>query len=251
MPRRPWCARAQPLDPVPEEPGGSNGFAIAPSRSASGHALLWINPHTSFYFRAELQMISEQGLNVYGAVTWGQFFVYQGFNAHNGWMHTSYGGDAIDEYAEAIVERPRRPVLTDMEPICANLRVQPDRPRCQDGAASSRTFTVYHSHHGPIVRDESGKWIAVKLLEEPVRALSNRICAPRPRTTPRFARPRRCAPTRRTIRCTPTPMAPSRISMETSSRSAIRISISRSRSTAAIRRPNGRGRMPSTRPSRC
>ena len=51
-------------------------------------------------------MVSEQGLNVYGAVTWGQFFVYQGFNAHNGWMHTSYGGDAIDEYAETIVKKP-------------------------------------------------------------------------------------------------------------------------------------------------
>ena len=50
-------------------------------------------------------MVSEKGLNVYGAVTWGQFFVYQGFNAHNGWMHTSYGGDAIDEYAESIVKK--------------------------------------------------------------------------------------------------------------------------------------------------
>ena len=96
---------APPLEPP--VPGGSNGFAIAPILSASGHALLWINPHTSFYFRAELQMTSEQGLDVYGALTWGQFFVYQGFNAHNGWMHTSYGGDAIDEYAETIVEPPR------------------------------------------------------------------------------------------------------------------------------------------------
>src|SRR6202040_1832441 len=92
--------------PTDSWPGGSNGFAIAPSRSASGHALLWINPHTSYYFRSELQMVSEQGLNVYGAVTWGQFFVYQGFNARNGWMHTSYGGDAVDEYAESIVRQP-------------------------------------------------------------------------------------------------------------------------------------------------
>src|ERR1700761_9379187 len=92
---------------VPEDmPCGSNGFAIAPARTATGHAMLWINPHTSYYFRSELQMVSEQGLNVYGAVTWGQFFVYQGFNAHNGWMHTSYGGDAIDEYAEDLVKKP-------------------------------------------------------------------------------------------------------------------------------------------------
>ncbi|MGC1521757.1 MAG: penicillin acylase family protein, partial [Steroidobacteraceae bacterium] len=86
-------AQAAPAQgPVAEPPpGGSNGFAIAPGRSASGHALLWINPHTSYYFRSELQMVSEQGLCVYGAVTWGQFFVYQGFNTRNGWMHTSYG----------------------------------------------------------------------------------------------------------------------------------------------------------------
>ncbi len=50
---------------------GSNGFAIAPARSASGHALLLINPHTSFYFRSEVQMTSATGLNAYGAVTWG------------------------------------------------------------------------------------------------------------------------------------------------------------------------------------
>src|SRR5271170_2563322 len=70
-PKGPARAAAVPSGEV--SPGGSNGFAIAPSRSASGHALLWINPHTSYYFRSELQMVSEQGLNVYGAVTWGQF----------------------------------------------------------------------------------------------------------------------------------------------------------------------------------
>eukprot|EP01034_Spumella_vulgaris_P041128 gene41128-50897_t len=62
------------------EPSGSNGFAIAPAISKSGNALLMINPHTSFYFRPEVQVSSMEGLNAYGAVTWGQFFVYQGFN---------------------------------------------------------------------------------------------------------------------------------------------------------------------------
>ena len=91
-------AQAQALDTsgFDPEPRGSNGFAIAPSRSASGHALLLINPHTSFYFRPEVHMVSQQGLNAYGAVTWGQFFVYQGFNERAGWMHTSGGGDVID-----------------------------------------------------------------------------------------------------------------------------------------------------------
>ena len=165
----PLVRASAPPDPVPEEPGGSNGFAIAPKLTASGHAMLWINPHTSYYFRSELQMVSEQGLNVYGAVTWGQFFVYQGFNPHNGWMHTSYGGDAIDEYAEDIVKKPDG-LYYRYGPELRKLRAS--QVTIPIRGASSRTFTVYHSHHGPIIRAENGKWIAIKLLQVPVRALS-------------------------------------------------------------------------------
>jgi acyl-homoserine-lactone acylase len=160
-------------DPVPEEfPGGSNGFAIAPKLTASGHAMLWINPHTSYYFRSELQMVSEQGLNVYGAVTWGQFFVYQGFNTHNGWMHTSYGGDAIDEYAEDILKKSAGLYYRYGKQL-KKLRVsQLVVPFKQADGSGSRTFTVYHSHHGPIIRAENGKWIAIRLLQKPVPALT-------------------------------------------------------------------------------
>jgi acyl-homoserine-lactone acylase len=155
-----------------ESPGGSNGFAIAPKLTASGHAMLWINPHTSYYFRSELQMVSEQGLNVYGAVTWGQFFVYQGFNAHNGWMHTSYGGDAIDEYAEDMVKKPDGWYYR-YGPQLKKLRVSVITvPFKQAAGLGNRSFTVYHSHHGPIIRAENGKWIALKLLQQPVPALS-------------------------------------------------------------------------------
>jgi acyl-homoserine-lactone acylase len=158
--------------PAAEGPGGSNGIAIAPSRSASGHALLWINPHTSFYFRSELQMVSDEGLNAYGAVTWGQFFVYQGFNAHNGWMHTSYGGDAIDEYAESIVQKSDGLYYkygTGLRKLQVS-RISIPYKTAQGSRA--RQFTVYHSHHGPIIRAENGRWIAIKLLQDPVPALS-------------------------------------------------------------------------------
>ncbi|MEO7072561.1 MAG: penicillin acylase family protein, partial [Rhodanobacter sp.] len=87
------------------EPTGSNGIAVAPKLTVDGHALLLINPHTSFFFRSELQMSSDEGLNAYGAVTWGQFFIYQGFNPHVGWMHTSTGVDVVDEFAETIVHK--------------------------------------------------------------------------------------------------------------------------------------------------
>jgi acyl-homoserine-lactone acylase len=155
-----------------EFPGGSNGFAISPARTATGHAMLWINPHTSYYFRSELQMVSEQGLNVYGAVTWGQFFVYQGFNAHNGWMHTSYGGDAVDEYAEVIVKNPDGLYY---KYGAGRKKLQSSRiaiPFKQASGMGNRSFTVYRSHHGPIIRAENGRWIAIKLLQEPVPALS-------------------------------------------------------------------------------
>jgi acyl-homoserine-lactone acylase len=172
-PATPPTARSMAAsNPAEEFPGGSNGFAIAPKLTASGHAMLWINPHTSYYFRSELQMVSEAGLNVYGAVTWGQFFVYQGFNEHNGWMHTSYGGDAIDEYAEDLVKKSDG-LYYRYGPKLRKLRVSKVTiPITQAAGLGYRSFTVYHSHHGPIIRAEDGKWIAIKLLQEPVRALS-------------------------------------------------------------------------------
>ncbi len=166
------AAVAMQPDAPSTEPSGSNGFAIAPSRSASGHALLLINPHTSFFFRAEAQVTSDEGLNAYGALTWGQFFVYQGFNEHTGWMHTSTGADAIDEYAETVTESPDGITYRygdEDRPMQAQEITVPYRT---DAGMESRTFTVYRTHHGPVVREENGKWIAVKLMEEPVKALT-------------------------------------------------------------------------------
>ena len=155
-----------------EEPAGSNGFAIAPSNTASGHALLWINPHTSFFFRAEVQVASDEGLNAYGAVTWGQFFVYQGFNQRAGWMHTSSGVDNIDEYAETVVKRGDRYVYRygrEERPLVATTITVPYK---SDSSMAEKQFTVYRTHHGPIVREADGKWISVRLMQEPVRALT-------------------------------------------------------------------------------
>ncbi|HVF97736.1 MAG TPA: penicillin acylase family protein, partial [Flavisolibacter sp.] len=84
---------------------GSNGFAIGPAKTAAGRALLYINPHVSFYFRMEAHISSEEGLNAYGAITWGQFFIFQGFNEHCGWMHTSSMADAADLYKDDLVEK--------------------------------------------------------------------------------------------------------------------------------------------------
>jgi acyl-homoserine-lactone acylase len=154
------------------EPTGSNGIAIGPQITKDGHALLLINPHTSFFFRSELQMQSDEGLNAYGAATWGQFFIYQGFNAHAGWMHTSTGVDVVDEFAETIVRKNGKLFYRyggEERPVTS--RAVTVRYRLPDGGLGGRAFTVYATHHGPIVRAEGGKWIAMALMNRPVEAL--------------------------------------------------------------------------------
>jgi acyl-homoserine-lactone acylase len=153
------------------EPEGSNGFAIAPSNTVNGNALLLINPHTSFFFRHEAHVVSEEGLNAYGALTWGQFFVYQGFNETTGWMHTSSGVDNIDEYLETVVEREGGLVYLygDEERQVQTRTVTV--PYKTDSGMAEREFTIYRTHHGPIVRAVDGRWVSVALMEEPMQAL--------------------------------------------------------------------------------
>jgi len=154
------------------EPTGSNGIAIAPSNTAGGKALLLINPHTSFFFRSELQITSDEGLNAYGAATWGQFFIYQGFNERAGWMHTSSGVDAVDEFLETVTPRGNGFVYrygSEERPVTVSEIAVPFR--AADGTMSSRTFQVYRTHHGPIVREEGGKWVAFAMMHKPVEAL--------------------------------------------------------------------------------
>ena len=154
------------------DPRGSNGIAIAPGLTQGGNALLLINPHTSFFFRSELQMSSDEGVDAYGAATWGQFFIYQGFNPHAGWMHTSSGVDVVDEFAETI-ERHGKARCSRYGSSCNPLGVRPVtiRYRMKDGRLASRSFTTYFTHHGPIVRSENGRWIAFAMMNRPVEAL--------------------------------------------------------------------------------
>lgn len=153
------------------EPGGSNGFAISGKLTESGKAMLLINPHTSFFFRGEVHVVSEEGLNAYGAVTWGQFFVYQGFNEKTGWMHTSTYTDFMDDFKETIIEtdngykyqygNEQRPVLSKNVTLAF-----------LDGdELKEKTFTMYRTHHGPITRSIDSNWVATAMMWDPVNAL--------------------------------------------------------------------------------
>lgn len=153
------------------EPRGSNGFAISPSRSESGNAMLLINPHTSFYFRSEVHVVSEEGLNAYGAVTWGQFFVYQGFNENCGWMHTSTYADAVDEFLETVARRGDS-VLYKHDGKWKNAgQREITLTFISKGKKETRSFKVYDTHHGPVVASRNDKWMTIRMMDDPLNAL--------------------------------------------------------------------------------
>ncbi|GAB3812255.1 hypothetical protein GCM10028895_03100 [Pontibacter rugosus] len=118
-----------------------------------------------------MHAVSEEGLNAYGAVTWGQFFVYQGFNEKTGWMHTSAYADVIDEFEETIVKQDGklfykygeelRPVTTSKVTLAYK----------DGGELKQKTFTTYRTHHGPITHKNGDKWVATALMWKPVDAL--------------------------------------------------------------------------------
>lgn len=153
------------------EPQGSNGIAISGKLTQSGNAMLLINPHTSFYFRPEVHVVSEEGLNAYGAVTWGQFFVYQGFNEKTGWMHTSTYTDVLDEFKETIVQNDGGlyyqygEELRPVDSLKISLKYK------SDNQIKERTFPIYRTHHGPITHSVDGQWTASAMMWEPVKAL--------------------------------------------------------------------------------
>ena len=166
-------ARAQTASTVlpPPEPQGSNGIAISPSIALDHHALLWINPHTSFYFRSELQMVSGEGLDAYGAVTWGQFFIYQGFNATAGWMHTSSGIQNISWFLETVTRKNGRYYYRyGHRELPVRTRRIAVRYKTPTGMAE-RAFTAYYTQHGPVIARSGDKWESVNLMQRPVVAL--------------------------------------------------------------------------------
>ena len=166
-----WNYTPQKNNDINEREIGSNGYALSPKLTASGHAMLFINPHVPFYFRSEVQLVSNEGLNVYGACTWGQFFVYQGFNAHCGWMHTSSNADVSDLYAEKMTKKDGhwyyeyngtlKPVTE--RKLLMNVKV--------GDKIEQRAITGYYTHHGPVLGSRNGKWLALKADNRSYEAL--------------------------------------------------------------------------------
>lgn len=150
---------------------GSNGFAFAPSKTADGNSILYINPHTTFYFRPEVQVTSEEGLNAYGAVTWGQFFVYQGFNENCGWMHTSSNVDVADMYAEKITKKKGKLFYEFDKKLLPVIEKEITINYTEKGKLIAKKITTYFTNNGPIMAKRDGKWISLKSMNRSMNSL--------------------------------------------------------------------------------
>jgi len=154
-----------------EKVTGSNGFAFSPSITENGDAILYINPHVTFYFRPEVQMVSEEGLNAYGAVTWGQFFIYQGFNEHCGWMHTSSKVDVSDAYIEKISQQNNQWMYEyehqQKHVVVKNISIQWK----QNNSIQTKNFKVLFTHHGPVMAKKNDQFISVRSFNRSIISL--------------------------------------------------------------------------------
>ena len=118
-----------------------------------------------------MQVVSEEGLNVYGAVTWGQFFVYQGFNEHCGWMHTSSNVDVADLYAEKIIKKNNQLFYEynkALKPVTEKIISLSYK---KDDVIQTKIITAYFTHHGPIMASRDGQWISVKGYNRSLKSL--------------------------------------------------------------------------------
>lgn len=147
---------------------GSNAWAVAPARSASGRALLLANPHlpwSDFFVWFEAHLVAP-GVDVYGAGLVGQPLLGIGFNDRLGWTHTVNTFDGADLYALRLVpggyawEGGVRAFDAEEQVLGVQL---------PDGGLREERLFVRRSVHGPVVAVQGDHALALRLsgLDQP------------------------------------------------------------------------------------
>ena len=141
---------------------GSNDWAVAPARSASGHALLAGDPHLdltlpSIWYEAHLVVPGK--LDVYGVTIPGAPGIIIGFNRDLAWTFTNSEADFLDFYAET-VDDPLHPTKYRLDGAWRPLERRVETYRGKRGEVVA-TDTVYYTHRGPM-RREGGRWLSMR-----------------------------------------------------------------------------------------
>ena len=147
---------------------GSNGWVIGPSKSATGHAMLFINPHLPFFGPGQVyegHVHSDEGWNFTGYTRFGFPLPYVGHNENGGWVSTDNAADLTDVYMETF-DDPTRPLAYKYGNgyRMATERVEEIRVKTAAGL-ETRRFTMRKTHHGPIVAARDGKLLAIRMAK--------------------------------------------------------------------------------------
>ena len=147
---------------------GSNGWVINPSRSATGHAMLFINPHLPFFGSGQVyegHVHSDEGWNFTGYTRFGFPFPYVGHNENGGWVSTDNAADLADVYMETF-DDPARPLAYKYGKgyRMATERVEEIRVKTANGI-ETRKFTMRKTHHGPILAARDGKLLSIRMAK--------------------------------------------------------------------------------------
>jgi acyl-homoserine-lactone acylase len=141
---------------------GSNAWAVAPQRTASGHALLMANPHLPWsgaYTFYEMH-VSSPGVHAYGATLIGMPLPTIAFNDSLGWTHTVNTIDAADVYQ---LELTHDGYLFDGEIRRFDEDQQTLRVRRDDGTYEERPLVVRSSVHGPVIAQQGARALALRV----------------------------------------------------------------------------------------
>ena len=151
-----------------KEHTGSNGWVVGPSKSASGHAMLFINPHLPFFGPGQVyegHVHSDEGWNFTGYTRFGFPLPYVGHNENGGWVSTDNAADLTDVYLETF-DDPARPLAYKYGNgyRLATERVEEIKVKTPKGV-ETRKFTMRKTHHGPILGARDGKMLALRMAK--------------------------------------------------------------------------------------
>ncbi|MEZ4669225.1 MAG: acylase [Anaerolineae bacterium] len=143
---------------------GSNGWAIGPSRSANGHAMLVANPHqpwSDLGLWIEAQLVSPD-INVYGAALVGNPVLGIAFNQYLGWTHTVNTHDGWDLYQ--LTPGTNGGYMFDGEEKPFDVHDITIKVKQADGTLRDVPLTVKASVHGPIIAERDGVPLALRVV---------------------------------------------------------------------------------------